>query len=76
MYYEADSKHQLLAAHNITSENFQNSFITMLLRKISSSILTSRFANLARPQSRLLSYQGESAVRKLQQVMEAYRVAK
>lgn len=36
----------------------------------------SRVLSMAGPQSRMLSYQGESAVRKLQEVMEAYRVAK
>ena len=36
----------------------------------------SRVVNSASPQARMLSYQGESAVRKLKQVMEDYRVAK
>jgi len=35
----------------------------------------SRVVNSASPQARMLSYQGESAVRKLKQVMEDYRVA-
>lgn len=48
----------------------------MYLRTAILRFAPSRVPSMAGPQSRMLSYQGQSAVRKLQEVMEAYRIAK
>ena len=48
----------------------------MSLRTIFTRFPTSRIVNMTASQSRMLSYQGECAIKKLKQVMEDYRVAK